>query len=114
MSPISDSGSMSNQHGSMQANGQAMPPGRRPMTFLELRERASQIQAYITKLQAAALALNTNRASVGQASFLTQMQALAADYRSKKELLAKLVQAMNQATSNSNGNGPQGGNPRNL
>jgi hypothetical protein len=107
-------GSMPNQQGGMQANGQGMPPGRRPMTFHELRERASQIQAYIAKQESAAMNLNTNRASVEQGSFLAQMQALAADVRGKKELLAKLVQAMNQATSNGNGNGPQGGNPRNL
>jgi hypothetical protein len=110
--PSSQTPGSMNQQGSMQANGQGMPPGRRQMTFLELRERASQIQAYIVKQEAAAMALNNNRASVEQGSFMAQMQALAADVRGKKELLAKLGQAMNQATSN--GNGPQGGNPRNL
>ena len=110
-------GSMPNQQGGMQANGQAVPPGRRPMTFLELRDRATQIQAYIAKQETAAMALSNNRGSVEQGSFMTQMQALAADVRNKKELLSKLAQAMNsmtQASNNSNGNGPQGANPRNL
>ena len=108
------SGSMPNQQVSMQTNGQGMPPGRRPMTLVELRDRASQIQAFIAKQEAAAMNLNHNRASLEQAAFLTQMQVLANDVRSKKELLSKILQAMHQLApqgSSGGGNGPPGVNP---
>ena len=109
---------MSTQQGGTQTNGQGVPAGRRPMTFLELKDRATQIQAFITKQEAMAMSLNANRASVDPPTFMTQMQSLAADVRAKRELLSKVVLAMNQTApqglNNSNGIGPQGGNPGNM
>jgi hypothetical protein len=107
--------SMPNQQVNIQTNGQGIPPGRRPMTLVELRDRASQIQAFIAKQEAAAMNLSHNRASLEQAAFVAQMQALVNDVRSKKELLSKVLQAMNQlapqGSINSSGNGPPGVNP---
>ena len=107
--------SMPIQQGGLQPNGQAMPAGRRPMTLNELKDRAAQIQAFIAKQEATAMSLNSNRASVEPATFMAQMQGLAADVKNKKELLSKVLQAMNQmapqGSNNTNGNGPQGGNP---
>jgi hypothetical protein len=88
------------------------------MTHVELRDRATQIQASIAKQEASAMHLNNNRASIEQSTFIAQMQALAADVRTKKELLSKVYQAMNQlatqGANTSNGNGPQGGNPGSM
>jgi hypothetical protein len=65
-----------------------------------------------------ARSLSNRQASVEQTTYLSQMQAYAADYRGKKDLLSKIVQAMNQMapqrSNNTNGNGPQGGNLRNM
>lgn len=96
----------------MQANGQGLASGRRPMTFLELRDRAQQIREVIAKQEATAMGLNNSRASVEQSAYLNQMQALAADVRSKKDLLTKVVQAMNQMQNS--GNGSQGTSPGNM
>jgi len=63
--------------------------GRRPMTFMTQRACKS-IQAYIAKQEATALLLT--QTGVVERNFLAQMQALAADVRGKKELLAKLIQ----------------------
>jgi hypothetical protein len=87
-------GPVPGQQGAMQANKQGVHP-----TFLELSDRRIQLQAYIAKKEAAAMALSNNRTSVEQGSFLTQMQALAADVKHKKELLSKVVKALNSMTS---------------
>jgi len=89
-----------------------VPPGRRPMTFLELKDRATHIQAFITKQEATAMALNSNRASVDPVTFMAQMQNLAADVRTKRELLSTVVLAMNRMSCN--GNDPRGGNLGNM
>ena len=89
-----------------------VPPGQRPMTFLELKDRATHIQAFITKQEATAMALNSNRASVDPVTFMAQMQNLAADVRTKRELLSTVVLAMNRMSCN--GNDPRGGNLGNM
>jgi len=113
--PPSQTLSIPNLHGGMQANEQGLSPGQRNMTYLELRDRITQLRSLIAKQEAAAMSLSSNRASVEQGTFLNQMQALAAEVRSKKDVLARLMQAMNQASQGSNsGSGPQGANPGNM
>lgn len=109
-------GSMPTPQGGMQQNGQGMPAGRRPMTFNELRDRATAIQEFIRKQETAAMNLNNQRSSIEPANFMAQMQTLAAEVREKKALLQKVVQAMNQMHPQgaSNGSGPQGASPGNV
>jgi hypothetical protein len=109
-------GSIPNQQGGMQPNGQGVPGSRRALSLLELKDRASQIQSFISKQEATAMNLNSNRSSVEPTVFMAQMQALAADVRNKKELLAKILHTMNQMAPQglNNSNGTQGGNSGNM
>jgi len=99
------------------SNAQNLPAGRRPMTYTELRERAATLQAFIAKQESMAMTLSNNRALVDHTTFMNRMQQLAAEVRGKKELLAKVTQAMNAVGpqgQGQNSNGSQGGNPGNL
>ncbi|KAF7964453.1 hypothetical protein HWV62_7575, partial [Athelia sp. TMB] len=85
-----------------------LPAGRRAMNYTELKERASQIQAYIARQEAQAMNLNANRGGIEQHLFMSKMQALATEVRQKKELLQKLLAAMAQAAQQQ-GAGPSPG-----
>lgn len=111
-------GTVSHPQGAMQSNPQGLPAGRRPMTYLELRDRATQLRSVIAKHESMAAALSQSRASIEQGVFLNRMALLGAEIKTRRDLLTKVVQAMNtmapQGQNTGNPNGSQGGNPGNL
>jgi hypothetical protein len=113
--PTQTAGSMALQQGGTQPNAQGLPAGRRPMTLNELRERASYLRNYIAKQENVAVNMNNNRASIEPGAYMTQMGQLIAEVKIKKDLLTKVLQAVNamtpQGQNNGNPNGSQGGNP---
>ncbi|KZP27348.1 hypothetical protein FIBSPDRAFT_928183 [Athelia psychrophila] len=94
-----------------QPGAQGLPAGRRPMNFGELRDRAMQIQAYITQQENLAMSLNTQRQGMDPNLFMSKMQTLAGEVRNKKELLSKLTAAMSAAGAQAQQQQHQGPNP---
>lgn len=80
----------------MQVNGQV--PSRRPMNFNELNERASTVRGLINAQELNMTQMGA-RGSAADPIFMGKMRALAADLKSKKEYLNKVLHAMGQSAA---------------
>lgn len=102
--------STANMQNFMQTNSTGIPDGRRAATLVELKDHANSLQQNIREREAMARNLTLNKATMDHATFVAQMQGLAADIQTKKELQSKIFDAMKRMTSgliNSGGNGQQ-------
>jgi hypothetical protein len=112
----SQPGSLANHLPVAQQNPQGLPPGRRSMTIQELAERAQQIRRAIEVDNDLIAQLSAQRAGMSDAIYINKMQSLTNDANVHKDLLNKLLYAMNQMTANglSGGSGPSGRNGGNM
>lgn len=108
--PVRASGSIPHQQleGGVQPNAQVLP-ARRPMTFAELSQRAAHLRTFITRLETTSNTLQNNRAAIEPSQFTNQMLQLTAEIRTKKELLAKVIQLLNQMAARGENDGTLNG-----
>ena len=71
-----------------------IPPGRRPMTFPELRDRAMQLQTAVNQRESAMVQLSNQRAGMSDVEYMRLMQTWSSEVKQHKEILGKLVEAM--------------------
>ena len=71
-----------------------IPPGRRPMTFPELRDRAMQMQTAVAQRESAMLQLSNQRAGMSDAEYMRLMQTWSSEIKQHKDMLGKFVEAM--------------------
>lgn len=109
--------SAANMQSFMQSNSSGTPDGRRAMTLVELKERATSLQQFIREREAFAMNLTQNKATMDHATFTAQMQNLAAEVQTKRDLLIKVVDAIKRMAPgfmNGSGNGQQNVNNGNM
>jgi hypothetical protein len=73
---------------------------RRPMTFLELRDRAAHLHALIHNRETVMAQFSNHRAGMSDADYLRQMQVWKGEVKSQRDMLTKVLQAMNHISAN--------------
>ncbi|KAJ7104308.1 hypothetical protein B0H15DRAFT_809422 [Mycena belliarum] len=90
------------------ANGQPLPQVNRA-SFLTLQERASNLKNIITAQENQLVQLTSQRARIGDASFMDKVRSVSADLKNRKEHYGRLLNFLHQIQSQMNNGAMNGG-----
>lgn len=89
--------------GQLSGQPSGLPAGRRPMTLLELNERARQVKEQISNLENMAMQLTQQRAGMPDNAYVQKMQFIVKETQSRKEYLQKVAHAATQQFGSAGG-----------